>query len=183
MAVATYKWTVDRYHQAIAAGVFDDQPVELLDGEIVLLPPETVPHAGYSSNAANYLRQQLGDRAIVREGHPVTLSEHSELEPDLAIVEPLESVYKTLHHPYPENIFWIIEYVNAGLEKDIEIKRKIYASAKIREYWVVNLRMMVLLVYRNPVNGDYQSRQTLTQGDIHPIALPETVIAVQRLLT
>ena len=32
MGVTTDKWTVDRYHQAIDAGVFDDQAVELLRG-------------------------------------------------------------------------------------------------------------------------------------------------------
>lgn len=72
MAVATYKWTVDRYHQAIEAGVFDDQPVELLDGEIFVMSPEGISHAGYSSDAANYLRSKLGSRALIREGHPIT---------------------------------------------------------------------------------------------------------------
>ncbi|MGC9526305.1 MAG: hypothetical protein ACP5D7_12280 [Limnospira sp.] len=29
MTVTHYKWTVDRYHRAIAAGLFDDEPIEL----------------------------------------------------------------------------------------------------------------------------------------------------------
>ncbi|MEM8569046.1 MAG: Uma2 family endonuclease, partial [Bacteroidota bacterium] len=40
MTITTYKWTIDRYHQAIQAGLFDDQPVELLRGEIIIMPPE-----------------------------------------------------------------------------------------------------------------------------------------------
>lgn len=28
-----YRWTIDRYHQAIAAGLLEDEPVELLNGE------------------------------------------------------------------------------------------------------------------------------------------------------
>jgi len=43
MTVTTYRWTVERYHQAIDAGLFEDQPVELLRGEIVVMPPEREP--------------------------------------------------------------------------------------------------------------------------------------------
>lgn len=34
MTVTTYKWTIERYHRAIEAGIFDDQPIELLRGVI-----------------------------------------------------------------------------------------------------------------------------------------------------
>ncbi len=182
MTVATYKWTIERYHQAVAAGIFDDEPIELLNGELVLMPPEGVPHAGYSSSAADYLRSLLGNRAKVREEKPITLSNHSEPEPDLAIVEPLEQIYKTQHHPYVENIFWVIEYSSTSLVKDTELKRRIYAAEGIPEYWVVNLKAMELIVYRDPVNGDYQSQVTLIEGIIRPL-FQDISVSVQRLLT
>jgi hypothetical protein len=28
MTVTTYKWTIERYHRAIEAGIFDDQPID-----------------------------------------------------------------------------------------------------------------------------------------------------------
>lgn len=183
MTVAIYKWTIDRYHQAVEAGVFDDEHLELLNGELVLMSPEGVPHAGYSSSAAEYLRSLLGNCAKVREGKPITLSNNSEPEPDLAIVEPLEQVYKTQHHPYVENIFCVIEYSNTSLIKDTELKRRTYATEGIREYWVVNLKAVELIVYRNPVNGDYQSQVTLTEGSIRPISFQDISVSVQRLLT
>lgn len=37
MTVTLYKWTLDRYHDAIDAGLFDDQAVELLRGDIVVM--------------------------------------------------------------------------------------------------------------------------------------------------
>lgn len=58
--------------------------------------------------AGEYLMELLGDRVKVRQAHPVTLPNHSEPEPDLAIVQQLGREYQS-HHPYPENIFWIIE--------------------------------------------------------------------------
>ncbi|MGG6266656.1 Uma2 family endonuclease [Leptolyngbya sp. AN03gr2] len=181
MTISTLKWTIEHYHQAIGAGVFDDVRVELLDGELIEMPPEGTPHASLSSDAGDYLRDRLKDRAKVREGHPITLSNRSEPEPDLAIVDPDSSIYR-LHHPYPENIFWVIEYSESSLEKDLKVKTTIYAEANIAEYWVINLKRRELVVFRDPVDGEYQSRSTLTSGMIHPLAFPDIEIEVAKLI-
>ncbi|MFM7424166.1 MAG: Uma2 family endonuclease [Elainella sp.] len=178
----TAKWTLEQYHQMIAAGILEGQPVELLNGEIIEMPPEGEPHAYYNTNARDYLVGLLGERAQVREGHPITIpSSNSEPEPDLAIVQPLAREYLN-HHPYPENIFWLIEFSNSSLAKDLNPKAKAYAAAGIAEYWVVNLRTMELVVMRSPKQGDYQSVTTLTQGEINPVAFPDLRLSVQRLL-
>jgi Uma2 family endonuclease len=182
MTISTWKWTIDRYHQAVEAGVFDGAPVELLNGELVEMSPEGVSHAGLSSDAGDYLRDCLGSRAKVREGHPIALPNNSEPEPDLAIVESLGEVYINEHHPYPENIFWIVEYSNSSLQKDLEVKSKVYAEAGIREYWVVDLKTKTLVVFRNPVDGEYQKQTTLTYGLIAPLAFSDVQIDVARLL-
>lgn len=181
MTVATYKWTIDRYHHAVEAGIFDDQPVELLNGELIEMSPEGTPHAYYSDRSGKYLQRLLGDQADVREGHPITLPNQSEPEPDLAIVQPLDEAYLE-HHPYPENIFWLIEYSNTSLDKDLRIKSKVYAQVNIAEYWVINLRTRELVVFRDPVNGEYQSQVTLTNGMINPLSFPDVQIDVLRLI-
>jgi hypothetical protein len=70
-ALKPYRWSIDSYHRAVEVGVFDDQPVELLAGELIERSPEGIPHAGLSSDGANYLRERLGGRVKVREakGH------------------------------------------------------------------------------------------------------------------
>jgi hypothetical protein len=59
MTVATYRWTIDQYHQAVNAGVFDDQPVELLTHD-------RMAHLGLKSqaNSSNPLKRvkPLNDR-------------------------------------------------------------------------------------------------------------------------
>jgi Uma2 family endonuclease len=181
MAVGSAKWTLEDYHRMIEAGVLDDRPVELLQGEIVEMSPEGEPHAYYSDEAADYLGELLGRRAKIREGKPITLPDDSEPEPDIAIVQPLGVEYLA-HHPYPENIFWLIEFSNSSLAKDTEVKSKVYAEAGIPEYWLINLRKMELMVYRQPVDGGYQSNVTLTQGEITPLAFQEVAVSVARLL-
>ncbi|MGV0026628.1 Uma2 family endonuclease [Phormidesmis priestleyi] len=181
-AIALYKWTIDRYHQAVEAGIFDDQPVELLNGEIVEMSPEGVPYSSSSDEAAEYLRKQLRDRAKIREAKPITLPSQSEPEPDIAIVRLPVETYRS-HHPYPEGIFWLLEYSDSSLTKDLEIKSKIYAAANILEYWVVNLRKMELVVFRDPVEGEYRSQATFASGTIVPLAFSDIQIDVRQLLS
>lgn len=181
MTISTYRWTIERYHHAVDAGVFVDEAVELLNGELVLMSPEGVSHSSSSDEAAEYLRDRLQGRAKVREAKPITLPNDSEPEPDIAIVQLPVEIYRS-HHPYVENIYWVIEYADSSLSKDTETKRRIYAIAGICEYWIVNLRTRALLVYRDPINGNYQSQQTFTDGEIYSIAFPDIAISVQRLL-
>lgn len=180
--VTIAKWTLEQYHQMIKAGILDHQRVELLNGEVVEVSPEGEPHAFYSRTNAKYLEQLLGDRAEVLQGKPITiLATQSEPEPDIAIVQPLGREYLQ-HHPYPENIFWLIEFSNTSLKKDLDPKANVYDIAGISEYWVVNLQSMKLIVMRDPVEGVYQSQVTLTDGIINPIAFSDVVISVRRLL-
>jgi Uma2 family endonuclease len=87
MTLTTAKWTIDEYHRMITAGILDDQRVELLKGEIVEMSPEGEPHAYFSSEAGEYLIKLLDDRAMIRLDKPITLSNNSELKPDIAIVQ------------------------------------------------------------------------------------------------
>ncbi len=165
----------------IAAGILDNRPVELLQGEIVEMAPEGESHAYASDEAGEYLSALLGNRAKVRQAKPVTLSDASEPEPDLAIVQRLGRAYR-LHHPYPDNIFWLIEYSNASLRKDLEAKSKVYAEAGIVEYWVVNLKTLELIVFRNPQDGGYTSQRSFATGTIQPLAFPDVDVSVAAIV-
>jgi Uma2 family endonuclease len=176
------KWTLDEYHRLVEVGFLNDKPVELLEGELIEMAPEGTHHAAYSQDFADYLRTLLGKRAKIREAKPITLPNHSEPEPDIAIVvpHPLETYLQ--HHPYPDDIYWLIEYSDSSLTKDLEVKSTIYARAKIAEYWVVNLKSRTLIVLRAPEGEEYQQRQTLSMGSISPFAFSDVVIEVSRLV-
>jgi Uma2 family endonuclease len=180
--LTTYKWTIDEYHRLVDSGVLDEKHVELLNGEIVEMAPEGIPHASYGDRTEDYIRQLLGSKAWLRIGKPITLPNNSEPESDIAVVQPPSSFYST-HHPYPENIFWLIEFSNSSLAKDLQVKTKIYAAAGIQEYWVINLKAMTLIVHRSPSPDGYQAEQTLTQGNVNPLAFPDVPVSVQRLLS
>ena len=182
MSVALAKWTLDDYHRMIQSGLLDGRSVELLHGEIVEMSPEGEAHAYLSHEAAKYLGRLLGEQADIRQGKPVTIPRsHSEPEPDIAIVQPLGREYLR-HHPYPDNIFWVIEFANTSLSKDLEDKRHAYAAAAVPEYWVVNLQAHELVIFRDPRHGNYQTVTAITTGTLSPLAFPSLQLSVQRLL-
>lgn len=182
MSIAIAQWALEDYHRMIAAGVLDNKTVELIRGEIVEMSPEAEPHAYYSSEAGEYLTVLLGNKASVRHAKPITFPNHSEPEPDVAIVQRLGREYLQ-HHPYPENIFWIIEYADSSWEKDTTLKYEIYAEAGIPEYWLINLPRRELIVFRDPAAQEYRSKITLTEGVITPLAFADTSIEVAQIIS
>jgi Uma2 family endonuclease len=64
-------------------------------------------------------------------------------------------------------------------DKDLQLKSKIYASAKLVEYWVVNLKTKALIGFRDPVEGEYQAMQTVTSPMICPVSFPRVEIEVK----
>ena len=182
MSVTLTKWTLDDYHRMVASGVLDDRPVELLRGEIVEMSPEGEPHAYLITETTTYLIRTMGEWATVRQDLPITLPDHgSEPEPEIAVVRPLGRQYLH-HHPYAQDIFWLIEFSDSNLAKDLEEKRQLYAQARIPEYWVVDLQQSRLIVFRNPGADDYLQTTNVTAGVLTPLAFPDLRFSVQRLL-
>jgi Uma2 family endonuclease len=180
MTLIAAKWSIDDYHQMVDTGLLDNRSVELISGEIIQMAPEGVGHSFYCSHTAEYLRALFGDRVRVHEAHPITLANDSEPEPDIAILKTPASRYRT-HHPYPDDIFWLIEIANSTLVKDLGVKKELYAAAGISEYWVMNLQENKLVVFRD-LNADiYQSETHLNSGTICPISFPNLEVDIKRL--
>ena len=53
----TIKWTLEDYHRMIEVGILSDRRVELLEGEILHMPPEGPLHRFVNVTTAKYLRQ------------------------------------------------------------------------------------------------------------------------------
>jgi Uma2 family endonuclease len=180
-ALRTIKWSLDDYHRMIDGGILTNRRAELLWGEIVEMAPEGTPHAHLSSRAGDYIREKLLGQAKVREEKPITLPNTSEPEPDIAVVQNLGDEYFE-HHPYPENVFWLVEYADASLKKDLEVKSQLYAEAGILEYWVINLKTMELIVFTEPSERGYQQQKTFTEGQIYPVAFANVAFAVKEFI-
>lgn len=174
------KWSIDDYHRMIDAGILNDRNVELLSGEIVESGvPESPFHTVYGEGLANYLRTRLKDRAWVSEARPITLPD-SEPEPDIAVVR-LPWFQYSQHHPYSEDIFWLIEISDSTLSKDLNQKKQLYAQASILEYWVVDVKAKTVIVFREPEGISYRIELEYSTGKISPLAFPDVEIPIEKI--
>ena len=180
MVWATYKWSIDKWHELVDSGVLEGQKVELLEADIVEMSPEGVEHSFTNESIVIYLRNKLSRLAHVRESHPITL-DNSEPEPDITIVRLPLTIYRT-HHPYAEDIYWLIEVSQRTLKKDLEQKVTTYARNGISEYWVIDLKNKKLIIHTQPSKDKYLQIVEYQSGTVTPQAFADIKIAVDKLL-
>lgn len=175
------KWSVEDYHRMIRADILAERRVELLSGEIVEMTPESPFHRVYGEGLAHYLRTRLQGRAWISEARPITLAD-SEPEPDIAVVR-LPWFQYARHHPYSEDIFWLVEISDSTLNKDLNDKQRIYAEAGILEYWVVDVKAKTVVVFRQPQASNYLVRLKYERGTISPLAFPDVDVPIEKIFS
>ena len=175
-------FTVDELYAMDKAGIFDsDERIELLDGEIIVMPPIGPPHADGTTRLGSSMTHLLYNRAIVRVQQSVRLDDQSLPEPDIAILKMRDDYH--LEHPSPEDVLLLIEVADTSLEFDREVKLERYAAAGIPEVWIVNLRARQVEGHSDPVGGTYRSQRVVTaNGRIGPLAFPDVALAVADFL-
>jgi Uma2 family endonuclease len=158
-----------------------DRQIELLEGELIELSPETPYHANCNNKAYKYLLSRFDGLADVRSGHPITLS-NSEPEPDIVLARLPETLYDT-RHPQPEDIHLLIEISYSTLDYDVDLKKQTYARARIAEYWVIDLKNHRLLLFREPEEMDYKHQTQINAGMISALAFPGIQLQAERLIS
>ena len=77
----------------------------------------------------------------------------------------------------------LIEIADSSLKYDRAVKRPLYASHGIPEFWIVDVGGQVVEVCRTPTDDGYASVTRATAGDtLVPSLLPCVAIAVTALL-
>lgn len=182
-APTRHRFTVAEYHEMVRAGIIaEDARVELLDGEVIDMPPIGPIHAGGVKRTSEIFHDTFRDVAIVAAQDPVALGEYGEPQPDIALLRRADDFY-TSGHPGPADIFLLVEVADSSLEHDRVRKALQYALAGIPEYWVEDLADLALIVHRDPTPEGYRTVTTLRRGDrIALLAFPDREIAVTDLL-
>jgi Uma2 family endonuclease len=182
------RWTRAEYEQLGELGVLGpDERVELIDGEIVNMPPQHSRHATGVRLAEDALRAAYGAGFDVRAQLPLALGPYSEPEPDVAVVRGSILDFATGH---PTSAVLVVEVSEATLAFDRDVKASLYAAAGIPEYWIANLVHRQLEIYRDPapmpetrLGFGYRTRTIASPGDtlVLPV-LVGTGVAVDAVL-
>jgi Uma2 family endonuclease len=147
------------------AGIFSpEERVELVYGEIIEMSPIGKRHAACVALLTQLITLLLRRDAIVWAQNPIQLNDHSEPQPDIAVLKPRADFYKQ-SKPTPEDVLLVIEVSDTTLEYDRKVKVPLYARAGIPETWVVNLPEECVEVFTDLAGGAYQTFNSYARGD------------------
>ncbi|MBI3800175.1 MAG: Uma2 family endonuclease [Deltaproteobacteria bacterium] len=166
-----HRFTRDEYYRMAEAGLFCDERVELLDGEIITMSPQNTPHASTVYRTAHRLEQLIGNITCIRCQLPIVLNDWSEPEPDIAVCVPDPDDYGRAH-PQPGQILLLIEVADVSIPYDRGRKTPAYAASGIPELWIVNLpdRRIEVSSAPDPGTRSYRKQQHAFAGEV--LSLP-----------
>ena len=106
---------------------------------------------------------------------PFAATEHSEPEPDIAIVPADEP-----RDRHPERALLVIEVADAYARLDLVRKARIYAAAGVPAYWVIDINDEVVHVHAAPSAAGYA---TVTQhGPDEPLDAAGITLTLRELM-
>ena len=177
------RFTVAEYYAMADAGILSENDrVELLDGDLIVMPPIGDWHAASVDLFTNILPPSLQGRAIVRVQNPTRLDNNSEPQPDVMLLRWRDDFYRN-GHPAPGDVLLLIEVADSSAEFDRTVKLAAYARAGIPELWSVARPERRIEAYTDPTGDSYDTVRHFGFGEsIAPQAFPDIVLEVARII-
>lgn len=170
------RFNTEQYFDMISKGIIvEGAPYELLDGLLVIKDRSANGEDPMSIGKLHNLLVQLLFRlnaelaafdCYVQIQGPVVLGENQAPEPDGAIIKGSPEKYAD-GLPGPEDVLAIIEVSDSSLRTDRTTKARIYATAGIPQYVILDLINMQAELYEAPdkAAGTYAKKTTLRRDD------------------
>jgi len=157
---------------------------ELIDGELIDKMGKNQPHIVWLALIQNWFERFFAGRVLAEATMDVSPVDQptSEPQPDLMVLRsPIVSFLA--RRPCPADVQLLIEVADTSVAFDTTIKAGLYARAGIADYWVVDINARRLLVFRDPLDGSYQ---TITQYEaaenVSPLVAPEASLRIDDIL-
>jgi Uma2 family endonuclease len=159
----------------------EDEPVELLDGELVVVSPQGPPHAASATRLRDLLLDAYRARGvIVREDKPLAAGPISLPEPDVAVVRGDWDTYAK-RHPRGDEAVLVIEVARTSLAVD-RAKIAIYAAAGVPVYWIVDYEARRIEIHSDPQGRSYGAVRVLSADDAAPLPGTDAVLHARDFL-
>ncbi len=180
----SYKFTVDKFDRMTEAGILrEDDRLELIEGDIVCMPPIGSHHLWAVNRLTNaFAVLAVSRRALISVQNPIFVSDQSRPQPDVVLL-PFSDTPDRDRLPAPADVLLLIEVADTSVDYDRLIKLPLYAAAGITEVWLVDLTEDSVEVYRKPSGDAYTEMVTHVRGDtISPLAFPDFVAKVEEII-
>lgn len=177
-----HRLTVAEYYRMAEVGILSQEVrVELIEGAVIDMPPIGSLHAGTVFHLAELLRDAVGLSAFVWVQTPIRLSQHSEPQPDIALLCPRADFYRSAH-PTAADVLLVVEVSDSTLAYDTQIKLPLYAHHHMPEVWLVDLVNQRLSVHRSPTASGFQDiRSNANLSAATPLLLPGVMVDLSKL--
>lgn len=158
------RFTIDDFARMSKAGILrKEDRVELIDGDVLVLPPLTPLHCGIVRRVNYQFQCQPGNTAIVGVHSPVQLNHFTEPLPDVVLLRPRADYYSS-RHPGPDDVLLIVEVADLRVTYDRLEKLPRYAEAGIPEVWLVDLEQFVVTQFTEPAGTAYRNERRHARG-------------------
>lgn len=179
-----HRLSIDDFERLVAAGILaKDSRVELIEGDLIDMPPIGPGHASVSVRLTRLLVRRAGDDAIVSVTNPMRLPPWSMPQPDFLLLKPRADDYAS-GHPGAGDVLLAVEVSDTSLRYDRVTKARVYASHGVHEYWVIEVDTRRLHLFREPVaaEGRYASTRALEAPFIvEASALPQVSLRSEEI--
>lgn len=167
------RFTSDEVQAMLRAGILhEDDPLELIDGQLVVMSPIHDPHIVCVNRLNRLFVERTDPEVAVSVQNPVRIDEHNEPEPDVVLSTALDGA------PRPDDVMLLVEVSGSTLDYDRDVKRSLYARAGLPEVWIVNLDDQQIEVHRNPDGDVYRTRHLTGLDDTVTPERPASIGAV-----
>ena len=167
----------------LEAGIVgEDEPLELLAGELVLMSPQNPRHAALTEKIRRLLERHQSSGVHTRTHSPLEADSDSLPEPDVGLYHGGVEDYLD-RHPSGRDALLVVEVAATSRAHD-RAKAGVYSRAGVPVYWLVDLEQNRLEERTQPkADGDYGVTQVFDGDD--RVAVPGTSerIAVAQLLS
>jgi len=169
------RWTRQQCAPLEASGLFEQERLELVDGELISKMGKNRPHVIALTFMLHWLQETFG-RQFVNTEAPIDVSPGdnawNEPEPDLIVLRREFTTYIS-GNPQPQDLVLVVEIADSTLKFDLTVKAALYARAAIAEYWVIDVAGKRLIAHRSPESGAYASVAVYAENEIiAPLAAP-----------
>jgi Uma2 family endonuclease len=174
------RWTRSECIALEASGLWEQQKLELVQGELISKMGKNRPHVNTLTMLQGWLIQVFG-LTFVNPEAPIDVAPEdnptNEPEPDVIVLRKELSNFRS--NPRPEDVLLVVEVADSSLSFDLSVKARLYARAGIAEYWVADVAGRRIYVHRNPSGGQYASVVIYTeQESVSPLAAPQAQFLV-----
>lgn len=170
------RWTRAECAALQSTGIWDQEKLELIEGELISKMGKTRPHVNRLMTMMFWLADAFGQDRVNSEA-PIDVAPEdnpsNEPQPDVIVLRRPSATFQS-EPPQPGDVALAVEIADSTLRFDLTVKAALYARAGIVEYWVLDLSGRRLIVHRDPAPGGYRSVVAYSESEsVAPLASPQ----------